>query len=89
MNAQDVKTGLNDQRCLIQRHLGHKNVMPGSSQWRVYTRQKDDCWICGRYILTVFIWTQRVGQLAAERDPKVINHYKEQLRTIKETCPMQ
>lgn len=80
--VQQMTKGQTDQRCIIQRHLGHKDLMPGSSQWSILTRQKDECWICARYVMTVFIWTPRIGNFAGEKDPNVLNHYKTQVKMM-------
>ena len=58
------------------RQLGHKNLITGSAQWGVYTNLKDECWICGNYIMTVFIWTPRIGSLSGEANPALTKHYK-------------
>lgn len=56
-------------KLIIQRRLGHKVLIPGIAQWRVNTEQKDECWICAHSIMTVFIWSQRIGQMASSSDP--------------------
>ena len=63
--------------------------MPGSAQWGVYTGHgpRDECWICGHYILTVFVWTPRIGQLARERDLAISQHFKEQAEELYHTWP--
>ena len=83
--SQQMMPGMEWRKCIIQRQLGHKEIMPGSAQWGIFSKQKDECWICAHHILTVFVWTPRVGQLAQERDPVVYDHYKQQLDEVRKT----
>ena len=71
--------GVEAQKLIIQRQLGHKTLLPGMAQWGVFTNKKDECWICGHYIMTVFIWTPRIGALAREQDQKLCDHYKKEI----------
>ena len=80
INDQSAMTpGVEQQKLIIQRQLGHKILLPGAAQWNVFTNQKDECWICGHYIMTVFIWTPRIGAIAKEQDPKICDHYKKEI----------
>ena len=72
-------SGMESQKLIIQRQLGHKKLCFGAAQWGVYTNQKDECWICGHYIMTVFIWTPRIGMMTKETDNKMYTHYKKEL----------
>lgn len=40
-----------------------KGFMPGSEQWQVLTKQRDECWICSQQIFTIFLWSTRIGQI--------------------------
>ena len=75
LSAQ-LMPGMELEKCIIQRHLGHKDMMPGAAQWGIFTKNKDECWVCGQFIMTVFIWNPRVGLIAGERDATVRNHYE-------------
>ena len=35
--------------------------------------------------MTVFIWTPRIGHLAAEKNQKMVRHYTNQLKILKDT----
>ena len=48
-------------KLIIQRHLGYKAMIPGDAQWRMITDPQEECWHCGQHILTLFIWTPRIG----------------------------
>ena len=39
--------------------------MPGSGQWNLLTKLKDECWICSQKIFTVFLWSVRIGQIGS------------------------
>ena len=43
------------------------------------TDQREECWHCGQHILTLFIWTPRIGQLAGSKDKGMIDYYKEKI----------
>ena len=51
LGPQQIKeSDLNGEQILnITRLIGHKELMPGSGQWKVLTTSKpqDECWICG------------------------------------------
>ena len=46
------------------------------------TDLKDECWHCGQHILTLFIWTPRIGQLTAEKDQNIVKHYRDQIEAL-------
>lgn len=75
--------GMEQKKLLIQRQLGHKVIMPGAAQWKVYTEQKDECWICGHYIMTVFVWTPKIGKIAMEKDPATVKHFNSEIHRVK------
>lgn len=54
-------TSSESSKLIIQRHLGYKTMIPGSGQWRLSTAPSEECWHCGQHILTLFIWTPRIG----------------------------
>ena len=86
MNDNNMLLGSGDsQKLIIQRHLGHKELIPFSAQWGVYTNMKDECWICGHHVMTVFVWTPRVGRLAQTKDPAVITHYKTEIDKLRKS----
>ena len=53
-------------------------MIPGSGQWKIATDANDECWFCGQHILTLFLWSPRIGQLSQVKDQKVRKHYKDQ-----------
>ena len=50
--------------------------MPGSAQWGIYTGVKDECWICNHSVMTLFVWTPRIGLLSCSKDLNELAHYK-------------
>jgi len=61
MNELGVSSGVKQSKLILQRHLGYSEMMPGAGQWQLLTELKDECWHCGQHILTLFIWTPRIG----------------------------
>ena len=51
----------NQQRLLIQRVLGFKELVPGSAKWTLYTHAHDECRHCNQSVLTIFLWNPRLG----------------------------
>ena len=43
----------------ISRQLGHKNLIPGSGQWK-FNKKNDpsSCWYCGNWMLSIIMWNQ-------------------------------
>ena len=39
-----VSSGVDFHKLILQRHRGLDEVMPGSSQWSISTGVKDECW---------------------------------------------
>ena len=75
---EHVHTSVIDKKtCIITRHVGAKKLIPGSGQWKIDTEQNDECWFCGQHILTLFLWSPRIGQLSQVQDPKVKKHYRD------------
>lgn len=48
----------NVNKLIFQRYLGHKNLIPGSGQWRMLTETGQKCWICSGSIFTLVFWTK-------------------------------
>ena len=71
---------LEKKKCIITRHLGYKNMIPGAGQWTIITDEKNECWFCGQHILSLFIWTPRIGQLSSIKDPKIVKHFEDQIK---------
>lgn len=51
----------------------------------MHTEQKDECWICAHSIMTVFIWSHRIGQVASTDESITIGYYKTQIEKVKPT----
>ena len=82
MGDLGVRTGIKQSRLIMQRHLGYKEMIAGAGQWELLTKQKDECWHCGQHILTLFIWTPRIGLLTSSKDQVVIKHYRDQMEAV-------
>ena len=58
--------------------------MPNGDRWRLYVQKesnKPGCWICDKYVYTLFFWTRSIGMKHAihihDRDKKdEIDHKK-------------
>ena len=70
-------------KMIIQRQLGHKELMPGSAQWGVYTELKDECWICNHSVMTLFVWTPRIGLIACEKDITANTYYRVEVEKLR------
>lgn len=49
---------------LVTRMLGHKDDIPGSGRWRIYTKPfkgRNDCWVCDHHIYSLIFWNELVG----------------------------
>ena len=77
MNELGLSSEVKQSKLIIQRHLGYKAMIPGAGQWTMLKELKDECWHCGQHILTVFIWTPRIGQLTSIKDRGIVKHYRE------------
>ena len=50
------------RRLVLHRKLGHRFSVPGAGQWRILTDETDEqCWICDRQILTIFVWNEQAA----------------------------
>ena len=58
INVQ-LHTDSNDMS--IHRVLGHIDRMPGCGRWRMETQQGDNCWVCDRWMYTLYFWNQEIG----------------------------
>ena len=67
------------KKMIIVRHLGEKHIKKGSEQWQVLTDKKDECWRCNHHILTIFLWTPRIGAITSEKEPEKIEYYRNKM----------
>lgn len=72
---------------IIQRHLGFKNLIAKSGQWEVCPGAHSECWYCSQHLLTLFIWTPRISQLAQVKDEQIRQYYKDTIDLLTETDP--
>ena len=85
MGDIDMEGSFLAKTLVINRNLGLKHILPGSGQWQVHNDKKSECWKCGQHILTIFLWTPRVGKLTCERDPQKETYYKNKLDSVRDT----
>ena len=72
-------------RLILQRNLGTKHLIPGSHQWNILTdKRQEQCWYCGQYVLTLFIWTPRIGALSQIKDPQKLQYYKKKIEFLRD-----
>ena len=64
----DMEGSFLSNKLIIHRRLGFKHILPGAGQWQVSSDKKDECWHCGQHILTLFLWTPRIGSLTSDKD---------------------
>ena len=46
MYGVGASASMQQTKLIIQRHLGLKDIMPGSQQWELVTQTKEDCYMC-------------------------------------------
>lgn len=57
--ASSQKTGL-----ILNRKLGYEKFIDDANKWQVLTElNKEEDWVDGSYICTVFLWSQKIGSL--------------------------
>ena len=54
-------------------------MIPGVAKWKFITDQREECWHCDLHVLTLFVWTPRIGQLAGSRDEGMIKYYQNKI----------
>lgn len=43
------------------------------------TDVKDECFYCGQHLLTLFLWTPRIGQLSCLDTPGIEDYYRKRI----------
>ena len=72
----DMEGSFLSRKLIIHRHLGLKHAFKNSAQWVVMSDKKSECWRCSQHILTIFLWTPRIGDLTCDKDEAKIQYYK-------------
>ena len=57
-------------------------MLPGSTNWQIATSIKDECWVCEEHIITLFLWTPRIGILSMLKDEEEIAYYQEKVGDV-------
>ena len=83
MGDIDMEGSFLAKTLVINRMLGTRHILPGSGQWNVQDDKKSECWKCGQHILTIFLWSPRIGKLTCDRDPQKENYYRSKLDTMR------
>ena len=48
------------------------------------TKLKDECYVCEQHIISLYIWTPRIGLMYMIKDEQEINYYKERIWSLNE-----
>ena len=72
------------KKCIIMRGLSTKHVIPGNQQWKIIDDKRDECWKCSQHILTIFLWSPRIGILTGDKDLKKVEYYKRMINEIRD-----
>lgn len=83
----DMEGSFLSRKLFINRHLGMKHVMPKSGQWVVHSDKKDECWRCNQHILSLFLWTPRIGALSCDKDDEKTKYYKHEMDKTRDMDP--
>ena len=83
MGDIDMEGSFLAKTLIINRILGLKHLIPGSGKWVVHDDKKSDCWKCGQHVLTIFLWSPRIGKLTCEKDPIKTKYYKDKLESFR------
>ena len=43
--------------------------------------KQNECWRCSQHILTIFLWTPRIGDMTSEKDAEKVKYYKNTLES--------
>jgi len=70
---------------VFSRNLGMKHIMPGLAQWQVLDEKRSECWRCDQHMLTIFLWTPRIGLMTSSQIADQILYYKEQMDLRRDT----
>ena len=49
----------NASNMILTRHIGLKESIPGSGQWKMLTDKDDCCWYCDQWIYTLIFWDEK------------------------------
>ena len=55
--------GLDNETLLLTRMRGFVHLMPDSKKWKLSTKSKEECWLCEEHLITLYIWTPKIGLL--------------------------
>lgn len=67
--------GLECQTLALTRQRGLDHVIPDAFKWKLLTTKKDECWLCEEHVITLYIWTPRIGLLSMVKDEEEIRYY--------------
>ena len=54
---------------------GFDHIIPNASKWKLLIDSKDDCWACEEHMITLYIWTPKIGLFHMVQDKDEINYY--------------
>ena len=72
---------------VMTRHMGLDHLIPEASKWKLLLNDQDECWLCEQHIITLYIWTPRIGLFQMIKNESEVNYYQEKLKEI--NGPMQ
>ena len=71
---KQVAVSVEFSKLLMQRHIGLGSIVPNAEKWRIDTEQRDECWHCGQYVLTIFLWSPQID--ASKQDEDMVMYYR-------------
>lgn len=76
MHDINMIASYNEKQVLVlTRHQGLDQVIPNACQWKILVDAKDECWLCEEHIITLYVWTPRIGLFSMSKDVEEIAYY--------------
>ena len=83
MNSSLIdETATTIKRLILNRMQGYQTIIPGSARWKVLSRPQDECWICGKHIMTIIMWNKQIGIIEQFVDLQAEENIEMQLEEI-------
>ena len=81
-NDVDMEGSFLSKKLIIRRNLSTRHVIPGVGQWMVCSDKHSECWRCNQHILTIILWSHRIGVLTGEKDIRKVDYYQDKIDEI-------
>ena len=79
-HVSGINQKITSQKLVLTRHRGLCKHLTNANKWKPLTQPDQDCWICDKHVIALYMWTPKIGMMTMIKDQGEIKYYQENLK---------